>query len=295
VGYDYQNARGVLLHYSGGTWTSVTPPSVGSDWILFGVHFTSPVEGWAVGCDAGYDLIEGVLLKYSSIEPPPITLQSPPNGEIFNSCSLTTSHQPTFSWTPSGTYTGFKILFSTSPTDFTTTGIKVIVGNAKGTSSDWKPPSFNWKTIMKSSNSNGSIRPIYWKVVGTKADRTTVESEVRSFSIGTPQTVDINAPLNNAILDSAIPPTFDFTTTCNTKFKVEISSVSDFSVSTKVKGFNFTVSNPNLVVSLQKTLSSFQWDGVKKLVGPGTGYFRIKAWDGLSRLTVSEVRPFTIQ
>jgi hypothetical protein len=148
---------------------------------------------------------------------------------------------------------------------------------------------------MKSSNSNGSIRPIYWKVVGTKADRTTVESEVRSFSIGTPQTVDINAPLNNAILDSAIPPTFDFTTTCNTKFKVEISSVSDFSVSTKVKGFNFTVSNPNLVVSLQKTLSSFQWDGVKKLVGPGTGYFRIKAWDGLSRLTVSEVRPFTIQ
>jgi hypothetical protein len=71
--------------------------------------------------------------------------------------------------------------------------------------------------------------------------------------------------------------------------------LSDFSISTKVKGFNFTVSNPNLVVSLQKTLSSFQWKGVKTLVGGGTGYFRIKAWDGLSRPTVSEVRSFTIQ
>jgi hypothetical protein len=295
VGYDYQNARGVLLHYSGGTWTSVIPPSVGSDWILFGVHFTSATEGWAVGSDAGYDLVEGVLLKYFSIEPPPITLQSPPNGEIFNSCSLTTSYQPTFSWTTTGTYTGFKILFSTSPTDFTTTGIKVTVGSAKGTSSSWKPSSFNWKTIMKSSNNNGSSRPIYWKVVGTKADRTTVQSEVRSFSIGALQTVNINAPLNNAILDPAILPTFDLDTNCSAKFKLEISSLSDFSVSTKIKAFSFTVSNPNLIPSLQKTLSSFQWNGVKKLIGTGAGYFRIKAWDGISRRTVSEVRSFTIQ
>lgn len=35
--------------------------------------------------------------------------------------------------------------------------------------------------------------------------------------------------------------------------------------------------------------------GVKKLVGTGTGYFRIKAWDGLKRETASEVRAFTVQ
>jgi len=35
--------------------------------------------------------------------------------------------------------------------------------------------------------------------------------------------------------------------------------------------------------------------GVKKLVGAGTGYFRIKAWDGLSRESVSEVKGFTVQ
>jgi hypothetical protein len=228
------------------------------------------------------------------VYPSSISLQSPSPGEVFDSSFLITNYQPTFSWA-AGTFSGFKILFSTSPTDFTTRGIKVAAGSAKGTSSSWKPPSFTWKAIMKSSNNNGSTRAIYWKVIGTKGDRTTVESEVRSFSIGTPQLVAINAPLDGAILDPAIAPTFDFDTNCNTKFTLQISSLSDFSVSTKVKGFNFTVSNPNLVTSLQKTLSSFQWSGVKRLIGTGTGYFRIKAWDGLSRPTITEVRTFTIQ
>jgi hypothetical protein len=176
-------------------------------------------------------------------------------------------------------------------------GIKVAAGSATGTTNSWKPSSWIWKTIMKASNNNGSIRPIYWKLVGTKSDRTKVESDVRSFSIGPPtaQVVAINTPLGGAILDPAIPPTFDFDTSCNTKFRVEISSLSDFSVSTQIKSFNFTVSNPNLVLCMQKTLSSFQWDSVKKLIGAGTGYFRIKAWDGLNRGTVSETRQFTIQ
>jgi hypothetical protein len=224
-----------------------------------------------------------------------IILQSPPSNTVFDSCTLATNCQPGFSWTAGGTFSGFKILFSTSPTDFTTRGIKVAAGSAAGTSNVWKPSSFNWTAIMKSSNNNGSIRPMYWKVVGTEADKTTVESDVRSFSIGTSQSVTIKAPLRAEILDPAISPTFDFDTNCNKKFKLEISSLSDFSVSTKIKAFNFTVRNPNLVLSLQKTLSSFQWKGVKTLVGAGTGYFRIKSWDGLSRPTVSEVGSFTIQ
>jgi hypothetical protein len=224
-----------------------------------------------------------------------ILLQSPSSSTGFDSCALITNYQPSFSWTAVGTFSGFKILFSTSPTDFTTRGIKVAAGSATGTSNSWKPSSFNWKAIMKASNNNGSPRAIYWKVVGTKADKTIVGSEVRSFSIGAPQLVNVHAPLEGAILDPATLPTFDFDTNCNTKFKLEISSLSDFSVSTKIKAFNFTVSNPNLTLSLQKTLSSFQWNGVRTLVGMGMGYFRIKAWDGLSRPTVSEVSTFTIQ
>jgi hypothetical protein len=224
-----------------------------------------------------------------------IILQSPSSNTAFGSCTLTTNYQPRFSWTAGGTFLRFKILFSTSPTDFTTQGIKVAAGSAAGTSNDWKPSSFNWTAIMKSSDNNGSIRPIYWKVVGTEADKTTVESDVRSFSIGTSQSVTINAPQEAEILDPAIPSTFDFGTNCNKKFKLEISPLSDFSVSTKIKAFNFTVSNPNLTPSLRKTLSSFQWNGVKTLVGTRTGYFRIKAWDGIKRETISEIRSFTIQ
>jgi hypothetical protein len=153
--------------------------------------------------------------------------------------------------------------------------------------------SFTWKKVLLFPGKEGGT--VYWRVVGTAADKTQVESNVFPLRIEAPETVNINAPQNTANLDPAIPPTFNFDTNCNTKFRLEISSLSDFSVSTKVKGFNFTVSKPNLVPSLQKTLSAFQWTGVKKLVGTGIGYFRIKTWDALSRPTVSEIRSFTIQ
>ena len=55
---------GVLLHYQGGTWTSVAPPDVCSDWNLSGVHFTSADEGWAFGFDnVNY---RAVLLHYQN-------------------------------------------------------------------------------------------------------------------------------------------------------------------------------------------------------------------------------------
>jgi hypothetical protein len=132
-------------------------------------------------------------------------------------------------------------------------------------------------------------------VVGTRSDKSTEVSEVRSFQIGPFQTVTIQSPNDGDVLSSVTPPTFVFDTNCNTKFRLEISSLNDFSVSTKTKGFNFTTSNPNLALSMQKPLSSFQWNSVKKLIGIETGYFRIKAWDGIKRETISETRQFTIQ
>jgi hypothetical protein len=55
---------GVLLHYSGGVWTAVSPPEISSNWYLNGVHFTSPAEGWAVGDDRANHT--GVLLHFTS-------------------------------------------------------------------------------------------------------------------------------------------------------------------------------------------------------------------------------------
>jgi hypothetical protein len=144
---------------------------------------------------------------------------------------------------------------------------------------------------MTSSSQNGEI---YWKVIGTRPNRSTAESESWSFSTGPPQLVTINGPPAGP-LPGTPAPTFDFNTRCNVKFKLEISSVGDFSDPKKIKSFNYSTRDPNVDQRLIKTLSSFQWSSVKKLVGTGTGYFRIKAWDGINRESASEVRTFTIQ
>jgi hypothetical protein len=144
---------------------------------------------------------------------------------------------------------------------------------------------------MTSCSQNGET---YWKVIGTRPNRTTAESVAWSFNIGPSQFVTINAPTAGP-LPASTPPTFDFSTSCNVKFKLEISSVGDFSDPKKIKSFNYTTRDPNVDQKLIKTLSSFQWNSVKKMVGTGAGHFRIKAWDGINRESVSEVRSFTIQ
>ena len=57
-------------------WITVSPPAVSSDWTLYGVHFTSTGEGWAVGSD--FHNGKGVLLHFSgdvwtSVIPPPVS------------------------------------------------------------------------------------------------------------------------------------------------------------------------------------------------------------------------------
>jgi uncharacterized protein YbdZ (MbtH family) len=57
-------------------WFALSPPNVSSDWSLYGVHFTSADEGWAVGSDISNMLSKkGVLLHFvdeswTSIDPP---------------------------------------------------------------------------------------------------------------------------------------------------------------------------------------------------------------------------------
>jgi C1A family cysteine protease len=220
-----------------------------------------------------------------------IVLQSPSDGEICTTCSLIKTHQPSFTWTRSGTFTGFTIFLSTSQTDFTTRGIFITKASVRATTNTWIPSPSAWKKIMTLSSQN---RDIYWKVVGIKPDGTTLGSAVWDFRIGTPQPVTINIPPGGP-LPGVTPPTFDFNTNCNVKFKLEISSVGDFGDSKKIKSFNYSTKDPNVDQKLIKTLSSFQWNSVKKLIGTGTGYFRIKAWDGIKRETVSDVRSFTVQ
>jgi len=130
-------------------------------------------------------------------------------------------------------------------------------------------------------------------VVGTRADKSTEESEVRSFQIAHSGAIMIGSPDDGAILPSGVSPTFASNTNCSTKFKLEISSLIDFSDPKQIKSFSYNVLNPNNSMAIQYTLKSFQWNSAKKLI-TGTGYFRIRAWDGINRETISEIRSFTI-
>jgi hypothetical protein len=56
---------GLLLHYLGGTWSSISLPPGGPK-TLYGVHFPSADEGWAVGIDySQFQNLSGILLHYS--------------------------------------------------------------------------------------------------------------------------------------------------------------------------------------------------------------------------------------
>jgi YD repeat-containing protein len=228
------------------------------------------------------------------IVPIQIDLQFPSNEAAFNCCSLVANYQPSFGWASNWAFPQYTIPLSTSPTDFTTQGV-LITNVAVGKNQDWTPPATLWKDILTSSHNKGNIRDIYWKVIGTKTDRKRVETEVRSFGIENPQKVTIVAPSNNATLPSGVLPTFEFNSNCNTKFTLEISPLSDFSVPIKIKSFMFTTKDPNVEAVVKRTLTSLEWILVKQLVGKEKGYSRIKAWDGINRETISDIRTFAIQ
>jgi hypothetical protein len=198
---------------------------------------------------------------------------------------LINTSQPSFDWTATETFTKFKILFSMSPTDFKTFGVLITKANISGTKNNWTPSIQIWKKIMTSSYNKGTVQGVHWKITGTRSDNTITESEVRRFHIGAPRAVTIHSPFDGAALSSMTP--FDFNANCNVKFRLEFSTLGNFSDSRKIKGFNFRTG--------MSRLNSFQWVIVKNLLGTtGTGYFRIKAWDALNRQTTSEPRSFTL-
>jgi len=222
-----------------------------------------------------------------------ISSQSPPDGAAFNSSSLLNKYQPSFSWTPTGMFKKYMILFSTSPTDFKAKGIAVTQASIPSEKTSFTPGITKWKKIMRSSYNNGYFQNIYWKIAGENQDGAVYDTEVRSIRIEVPLAVTILAPQNGAIFSA--PPTFEFNSNGNTKFKLEISSESGFDDPKKISKFTFTTKDPNLEQVVVRTLTSSQWTAVKKLVGTATGYFRISAQDGIKRESVPDVRSFTVQ
>jgi hypothetical protein len=149
-----------------------------------------------------------------------------------------------------------------------------------------------WKTILSIPGKSGGV--VYWRVVGTRSDKSIATGEITFIIVIPPQAVEINTPLDGANIQGGTPPTFNFNSNSNIKFRLEFSPINDFSDSKKVIGFAYTIANPVIQPIMNWTLSRTQWVSVRKLMGAG-GYFRIKAWDTINRETVTGPRSFTIE
>jgi uncharacterized repeat protein (TIGR02543 family) len=212
----------------------------------------------------------------------PITLQSPSDGTTFGACSLYSP--PTFSWIPNEPLKGYEIQFSPDnsfssiPVRVRTTATQVTI-----TSSTWK------RVLLTPEGSKGTV---YWRVVGTRANRTKFTSEFRSIIIDPAQAVG-NPNISSTSKGS--PPELSWKNNCNTKFKVWFGSDEQF---TKKKTFAFNITNPNdNEGEFMKVLTFGQWMAVRRVVKDTSGstiYWYVESWDGLKRYNKTDVMSFVL-
>ena len=298
---DYWAAKYILYPISGNSRHLPTPGGIIDGWLTSARDIIN--QGGGLSDPASGILIDTVTKNEGEMAPhlfnfsdtPSITLQSPLDRAVFGSCFLINTHQPSFEWTSTETLNQYTILFSTSQTNFHSRGTLIFKSNIQGQQNSWIPTMMQWKRLLGLSHNNGNQRDIYWKVIGIRSDHSTIESDVWSFRIGSSQAVTLISPSIDAALPPNVLPTIEFNSNCNIKVRLEFGSVGNFSIPMKVRGFVFTIKDPNVEAVPKRTLNSWQWTTVKKLVGGGAGYLRIKAWDGINRVTISGVIPFTVQ
>jgi hypothetical protein len=214
----------------------------------------------------------------------PITLHSPLNSTHFTACSFYLP--PVFSWVSEATFKSYEIQFSLDGS-FNSVPLKVKVQSA---STQITLPSGTWKKVMLTPGASGGT--VYWRVVGTRPDKTTFTSETCSILIEPPQSV--SGPTMSPTSTHSLPE-LSWQNDCNTKFKVWFGSDSGF---TKKVSCAFSLKNPNENGGkFQKGLTSGQWQGIKKLVNDVAGstiFWYVESWDGLGRYVKSEVKNFVM-
>jgi len=220
----------------------------------------------------------------------PIILHSPPDKVILNACSL--DSLPVFGWTPGELFKRYEIQFSADE-NF---GSKMVMVKAKVPSgiSQAAISLSAWKKIFMLPGTAGG--EVYWRIVGTRSDKTTGTSNVYSLVIGAPYEAT-NADIRPVSTGSL--PTLSWENKCNKKFKVWFGNNPDFTKSgIKKKSFSFSVSNPGDNGGVfSKELSLGQWRSIRKLVGNFSGstiYWYVESWDGLKRYSRTGVFNFAL-
>jgi len=210
----------------------------------------------------------------------PITLQSPLDGKSFTACSI--KAPPAFSWNAVGSFDAYELQFSSG------SGFSPIAIRVQLTYPQFTPSTASWKEISNIPSADGV--PVYWRVIGTRGDRSTETSDVRSFIIGANPAGDPTISPTG----KRSKPTLTWLTNCNTKFKIVFGSDSVFTKKT----YSFEIENPTGAEgSISKTLTSLQWVRIKMLVKNKKGsaiYWYVESWDELGRYGKTDVMSLTL-
>ncbi len=216
-----------------------------------------------------------------------MALASPTQGTTFTACSY--YNLPLFKWDTNETFKSLEVQFS-SQSNFST----LLKAKGNPAMKELQMTTAIWKKVLLLPGPSGGT--VYWKVVGTKADKTKIESNVYSFSVEGPEAVGSPSisPTNVGGL-----PILSWDNNCNIKFKVWFGNDLDFTkAGMKKKALSFNLSNPNDNGGVfTKQLTSGQWTSIHKLVGsrPGsTIHWYVESWDVLKRYKKTSVTSFTL-
>jgi hypothetical protein len=221
-------------------------------------------------------------LRVFSLGSTGLSLHMPSDGDSFTGCAYYSL--PVFNWYAFETFKGFELQVS-SDEGFASVPVKI---KSSGTEVDMK--SSILKKILLLPGTNGGA--VYWRVVGTRQDKSTEQSEVNSIFIEAAH--EVGNPRVSSTSRSALPSLF-LDNNCGKKFKVWFGNDSSF---TKKSTISVSVKNPldNGGV-LNQGLTSNQWSAIRKLVGDASGstiYWKVESWDGVNRHAETTVMSFVL-
>lgn len=218
--------------------------------------------------------------------PTPITLLSPTGGTSYTGCSLYSL--PTFTWEADGSFTGYEIQFSE------TESFDKIAASDKVSSASVLVDNNLWKKVLTapgatttgSSATFSSGGPMFWRVVGTRSDKSTVISDSLSFVVDPPEAVESLTIVNTS---KSSVPILSWDNNCNVKFKVWFGNNANFFKKTSL---SLNIKNPNDNGGIfTDSLNSSQWLSVQQLVGKVSGspiWWYVESWDGANRRVISQ-------
>jgi hypothetical protein len=202
----------------------------------------------------------------------PIEPSAPSNHASFSVCSLYSL--PTFSWEILSSFARYELYFSR------TTGFNPVAVTVKTKVNETTIKSNLWKKILLIPGEAGG--PVYWRVIGfLSGGKTAYISDYRSITIEPGQAVG-DAEIASTSMSSS--PVISWENNCNVKFKVWFGIDPQFS---KKYTISYTIKNPlDNEGKLSRTLTSPQWNSVRKLVGNHSGstiHWKVESWDGVNR------------